>query len=434
MSILDFKLALFGQIYDNEGLLYSYPEKAQQLRMSGQYPAWVNALPIDSRFLRELVASGGDCFSVRYGKEGLFYLYTRYNPHDSRNGAVSVALYAQNYAASDAGQLILALRNLMDYFLEKQSPIGIADADIAELTKGLSNPYSIKLPTQQQEILRNDVYRVYQSEEELKRYLNWAIQKEYTEYKWVHFISAEHKKAIINPALYTEITTRVVDCYAIKHSDTNYELALSGSTYKLNYNKEGYLPQTVNIVIGQDSRYTEESNHIIRFKATNEIDLKFKKKITILLYDAATNAPIVENGMQVSTVVELEEGRTRNVSVSAPGYASKTVLVDASKQNTAEGTMRQTLQQIAPVGDHRQKDVYGSDTNTSSEDFLRVRKKPLIITTLALALITLIVGAVGGFFYGQYHQAENDQVKIDSLEQKVKILSEKKGHEEPTTG
>ncbi len=417
MSKFDFKIALNGQIYDSEGLLYAYPEKVAQLRATGQYPAWVNALPFDSRFLRELVVAGGECFSVRYGKEGLFYLYTRYNPHDSRNGAVYIALYAQNYAASDANQLIITLRNLMDYFLEKQSPIGILDTDIEEITKDLSTPYYIKPPTQQQETLGNDVYRVYQKEEELQRYLNCPIQKEYIECKWVHFISSDYKKTIINPSLYTELTTRVMDCYAIKHSDANYELALSGSAYKLSYTKEGYLPQTVSIVIGQHSKYTEENNHIIRFKAANEIDLKFKKRITILLYDAATNAPIVENGLQVSSIVEIEEGKTRNVSVSAPGYASKMVLVDPSKQNTAEGTMRQNLQRITPVNQGQQSNKYDYMNDWDTKDFLQVRKRPLIITTIALAAIALVIGYTGGFFTEKYLLPKENTTIIDSLTQ-----------------
>ena len=98
MSEVNFKLALTGQIYDSEGLIYAFPTNVIQLGASGKYPAWVNALPLDSRFVRELVIGGGDCFSVHYGKEGLFYSYTRYNPHDARNGAVMVALHTGDKA------------------------------------------------------------------------------------------------------------------------------------------------------------------------------------------------------------------------------------------------------------------------------------------------------------------------------------------------
>lgn len=429
----DFKLALFGQIYDNEGLLYSYPEKVMQLRVSGQYPAWVNALPFDTRFLRTLVVPGGECFSVRYGKEGLFYSYTRYNPHDSRNGAVSIALYTQNRAVKDARKLIVILRNLMDYVLEKNSSIGIQDAEIEELTNDLSLPYIITPPTQETEVLKSDGFRVWQSEADLLRYLNWSIQKEYTRYKWVHFISAEHKVAIVNSDLFTELRSPVLACYAIKrpaNGDTEtYDYVLKGASYSVNYKKDGFLPRTITIVAGEPSSYTVEDNLTIRFKPAHELDLKFRKRVNILLFDALTNAPIIENGQQARFQADVEDGKTLSVMVSARGYVSATVVVDSSKQSGPENTIRQNLQREAlAAGRSPKDDVYDMDNggDSNNEGYVQVRKNPLVISLITVILLALLIGSTGGFFgYKQIASQEGEfemrrwKDSVDKLEKKI---------------
>lgn len=437
MSQFEFKIALNGQIYDSEGLLYAYPEKVAQLRASGQYPAWVNALPFDSRFLRELVVPGGECFSIRYGKEGLYYLYTRYNPHDSRNGAVFVALYTQNYAVSDARQLIITLRNLMDYFLEKQSPISIIDADIAEISKELSNPYIINPPTQQPETFRNDVYRVYRNEEELQRYLNWVVQKEYVDYKWVHFISSEYKKETINPSLYTEMTSRVSDCYVIKHQNANDELVLSGTSYSLVYEKANYLSYSVNVTIGQPSKYVEVvEDHVIRFKTASELNIKFKKRVIINLFDDDTKEPIKdEQGNSLKLTQEIEEGADKLVAVGASGYVSSNVSVNTNKINGSKESINKYLKKEKINNTPSYKNDYDFDNNSDAGDIYRKRKIFQIISACGVVAVAVLLGGFIGFFIQRptktddikAHIAEKDSIikvredSISSLNRTLKI-------------
>lgn len=397
MQVSDFKLALYGQIYDSEGLMYAYPDKVAQFRNSGQYPAWINALPFDTRFLRELALPGGECFSVRYAKDGLYCSYTKYNPHDSRNGVVSIALYTQNKIASDAKQLIAVLRNLMEYFLVKNSAIGIQDAEVESYLKGVTESYLIRIPTSEVTVSSLDAYRIYQTEEDLQKLLKWAIQKEYMRYKWVHFVSAQNKKPIINPTLYTELSSRLVECYVITGKDGN-ELATSGESRTITYRKDGYMEQTIKFVVGQPSPYvTVDANNVVHIKAQNELNMKFKKEMTIQLFDASTGAPIVENGMQVCHKVEVEDGKRQSVFLTARGYLPKTINIDSTAIPGAKGTMSQSLQKEKKNGGWN--DDFGGDEH---EEYLRVRKKPLIITTLALALITLIVGFGIGFALQRY--------------------------------
>ena len=390
MLTSDFKLALNGQIYDSEGLLYSYPEKITQIRATGQYPAWINALQSDSRFLRELVNPGGECFSVRFSQEGLFYSFTKYNPHDSRNGVVSISLYMLNKAVSDAKQLMNVLRNLMDYFLEKNSAIGIVDAEVESLLKDLSKPYSITLPTAEA-ASSLDAYRIYQTEEELQKLLYCAIQKEYSHYKWVHFISAASRKTVINPTLYSELNGQVKECYAINRGQW-YELALSGTKYALKFSRPGYMQQEINFIVGQPSPYVEEgANHVINPKSPDEMGLRFKKKVTISLIDGSTNLPIVVGGNAVCITEELTENTSKVVELKANGYKSKTIALDSSKITKAEENIRETLQRdprtYAPV---QERQHYDWEDNNQEES--NSKKKRIIY-----AIIIFIVGAVIGF-------------------------------------
>lgn len=403
----DFKLALNGQIYDSEGLLYAYPEKVVQLRASGQYPAWINALPQDSRFLRELVVPGGECFSVRYNQEGLFYSFTKYNPHDARNGVVSITLHTQAKAITDAKQLIIVLRNLMDYFLEKNSPIGIQDADIENLLKDITSPYTIKIPAASTTSAL-DAYRVYQDDAELQKCLRWAIQKEYTRYKWVHFVSAANKRPTINPALYNEIATRLAECYAIKRSDGTYELTLAGTGCSYNYQKDGYMPQTISFTVGQPSPYvTIDADNVVHIKPLSELNLKFKKRITVKLFDATSGAPIVENGMQVCKTVEVEEGKQQGIFLAAEGYQPKTVNIDPAKFPTAEGSITQTLQRV--------KGYAAYDNFNGNQEEKKDGKKSKII----LFLIALILGGCIGFaipkFFLTSPAPEVNNTELDSI-------------------
>ena len=404
MQISDFKLALNGQIYDSEGLLYSYPEKITQLRAAGQYPAWINALQSDSRFLRELVNPGGECFSVRYSKEGLYYSYTKYNPHDARNGVASIALYAQNKAVSNPKQLMNVLRNLMDYFLEKSSVIGIVDAEVENLLKDMANPYSFQLPTIEA-TSSMDAYRIYQTEDELQNWLYCAIQKEYTHYKWVHFISATNRKAVINPTLYSELRGRVIECYAIKRGE-GYELALSGSTCSLTFTREGYMPQKVTFIVGQPSQYVNnETNNVILPKQLSELHLTFKKKVTIMLVDESSGMPIVEDGRQICITEELMENTPKRVRLYAEGYQQKTITLDPSKITKAEGSMREALKRdFQSYKPSKNNQVWGIDDGEEKGVSMNI-----FIIFLVVAVIS---GAVAGFFVHKFAFASESTTKV----------------------
>jgi uncharacterized protein YoxC len=158
------------------------------------------------------------------------------------------------------------------------------------------------------------------------------------------------------------------------------------------------MEQTIKFVVGQPSPYvTVDANNVVHIKAQNELNMKFKKEMTIQLFDASTGAPIVENGMQVCHKVEVEDGKRQSVFLTARGYLPKTINIDSTAIPGAKGTMSQSLQKEKKNGGWN--DDFGGDEH---EEYLRVRKKPLIITTLALALITLIVGFAIGFALQRY--------------------------------
>lgn len=413
MSVLNFKLALYGQIYNGEGLLYTFPENITNLRMSGQYPAWINALPLDSRFVRELVIGGGDCFSVRYGKEGLFYSYTRYNPHDARNGAVMVALHTESKAFQDAKQLMIVLRNLMDYFLEKNSSGEIQDKDIQELTKNLSTPYSVEIPKQESAQPTKDAYRIYQTEEDLYKYLNWAIQNEYTQYKWVHFISENHKKVNISPDLYVELSSPVTKCYAIKRLDNQIDLRLSRSTYVIFYKKEGFLAKEVSFQVGQPSSFIEmdSMDNTLRIKSQEELKIKFKKKVIIELVDFQTGHRIMDGDRPYYEEFEIEEGQhSKTIHLYAPGYRPKSMTVEFNTLKEAKETIPCQMQKELSQKGH------DKETIGNKKGIIQVRKKPFLILTLILWLITIFVGGGVGFYVNRLMQSKDVDKQIKEIQ------------------
>lgn len=413
MSVLNFKLALYGQIYNGEGLLYTFPENITNLRMSGQYPAWINALPLDSRFVRELVIGGGDCFSVRYGKEGLFYSYTRYNPHDARNGAVMVALHTESKAFQDAKQLMIVLRNLMDYFLEKNSSGEIQDKDIQELTKNLSTPYSVEIPKQESAQPTKDAYRIYQTEEDLYKYLNWAIQNEYTQYKWVHFISENHKKVNISPDLYVELSSPVTKCYAIKRLDNQIDLRLSRSTYVIFYKKEGFLAKEVSFQVGQPSSFIEmdSMDNTLRIKSQEELKIKFKKKVIIELVDFQTGHRIMDGDRPYYEEFEIEEGQhSKTIHLYALGYRPKSMTVEFNTLKRAESIIQCHMQKELSQKGH------DKETIGNKKGIIQVRKKPFLILTLILWLITIFVGGGVGFYVNRLMQSKDVDKQIKEIQ------------------
>lgn len=414
MSVLNFKLALNGQIYNGEGLLYTFPENITNLRMSGQYPAWINALPLDSRFVRELIIGGGECFSVRYGKEGLFYSYTRYNPHDARNGAVMVALHTENKAFQDAKQLTIALRNLMDYFLEKNSSAEIQDKEVQELTQDLLTPYCVELP-EQESPLTKDAYRIYHSEEDLYKYLNWAIQKEYTQYKWVHFILGDHKKVSINPDSYVELSSPIAKCYPIKCLNNQIDLRLSRSTYVITYKKEGFLAKEVSFQVGQPSSFIEmdSMDDTIRIKSEDELKIKFKKKVIVELLDFETGHKIMDGDKPYCEEFEIEEGQhSQKINLYAPGYKSKSMTVELNTLKRAESIIQCHMQK------EPSKRIHDEEKNGNKKGIIQVRKKPFLILTLILWLITISVGGGVGFYVNGLIQSKGVAEQIEKIEQK----------------
>lgn len=404
MSEVNFKLALTGQIYGGEGLIYSFPTNVIQLGALGKYPAWINALPLDSRFVRELVNGGGDCFSVRYGKEGLFYSYTRYNPHDARNGAVMVALHTESKAFQDAKQLMIVLRNLMDYFLEKNSAGEIQDKDIQELTKNLSTPYFVEIPKQESTQPTKDAYRIYQTEEDLYKYLNWAIQNEYTQYKWVHFISENHKKVNINSDSYVELSSPVTKCYAIKRLDNQIDLRLSRTTYIITYKKEGFLAKEVSFQVGQPSSFIEmdSMDNTLRIKSKEELKIKFKKKVIIELIDFQTGYRIMDGDRPYYEEFEIEEGQhSKTINLYAPGYRPKSMTVEFNTLKGAEKTIPCQMQK-----EHSQEGPIG---------IIQVRKTPFLIFALVLWLITILIGGGVGFYVNQLMQSKDVNKQIQEI-------------------
>lgn len=415
MSEVNFKLALTGQIYDSEGLIYAFPTNVIQLGASGKYPAWVNALPLDSRFVRELVIGGGDCFSVRYGKEGLFYSYTRYNPHDARNGAVMVALHTGDKAFQDAKQLMIVLRNLMDYFLEKNRSSAIQDKDIQELTKDLSNPYFVEIPKQESTQPTKNAYRIYQTEEELYKYLNWAIQNEYTQYKWVHFISENHKKVNINSDSYVELSSPVTKCYAIKRLDNQIDLRLSRTTYIITYKKEGFLAKEVSFQVGQPSSFIEmdSMDNTLRIKSKEELKIKFKKKVIIELIDFQTGYRIMDGDRPYYEEFEIEEGQhSKTINLYAPGYRPKSMTVEFNTLKGAEKTIPCQMQK-----EHSQKE-HDKETIGNNKGIIQVRKTPFLIFALVLWLITIFIGGGVGFYVNRLMLSKGVDEQIKNIEQK----------------
>lgn len=421
MSVLNFKLALYGQIYNGEGLLYTFPENITNLRMSGQYPAWINALPLDSRFVRELVIGGGECFSVRYGKEGLFYSYTRYNPHDARNGAVMVALHTENKAFQDAKQLTIALRNLMDYFLEKNSSAEIQDKEVQELTQDLLTPYCVELPKQESPLTK-DAYRIYHSEEDLYKYLNWAIQKEYTQYKWVHFILGDHKKVSINPDSYVELSSPIAKCYPIKCLNNQIDLRLSRSTYVITYKKEGFLAKEVSFQVGQPSSFIEmdSMDDTIRIKSEDELKIKFKKKVIVELLDFETGHKIMDGDKPYCEEFEIEEGQhSPKINLYAPGYKPKSMTVELNTLKRAESIIQCHMQK------EPSKRIHDEEKNGNKKGIIQVRKKPFLILTLILWLITISVGGGVGFYVNGLIQSKGVAEQIKEIEQKRNAIQGK---------
>lgn len=415
MSVLNFKLALYGQIYNGEGLLYTFPENITNLRMSGQYPAWINALPLDSRFVRELVNGRGDCFSVRYGKEGLFYSYTRYNPHDARNGAVMVALHTESKAFQDAKQLMIVLRNLMDYFLEKNSSGEIQDKDIQELTKNLSTPYSVEIPKQESAQPTKDAYRIYQTEEELYKYLNWAIQNEYTQYKWVHFISENHKKVNISPDLYVELSSPVTKCYAIKRLDNQIDLRLSRSTYVIFYKKEGFLAKEVSFQVGQPSSFIEmdSMDNTLRIKSQEELKIKFKKKVIIELVDFQTGHRIMDGDRPYYEEFEIEEGQhSKTIHLYAPGYRPKSITVEFNTLKEAKETIPCQMQKEPSQRRYDEEKI----AHRHDKTVIQMRKTPFLVSALILLLITMFAGAAIGFYVNRFMQSKGVAEQIKEIE------------------
>lgn len=421
MSVLNFKMALNGQIYNGEGLLYTFPENITNLRISGQYPAWINALPLDSRFVRELIIGGGECFSVRYGKEGLFYSYTRYNPHDARNGAVMVALHTENKAFQDAKQLTIALRNLMDYFLEKNSSAEIQDKEVQELTQDLLTPYCVELPKQESPLTK-DAYRIYHSEEDLYKYLNWAIQNEYTQYKWVHFISENHKKVSINPDSYVELSSPIAKCYPIKCLNNQIDLRLSRSTYVITYKKEGFLAKEVSFQVGQPSSFIEmdSMDDTIRIKSEDELKIKFKKKVIVELLDFETGHKIMDGDKPYCEEFEIEEGQhSKTINLYAPGYRPKSMTIEFNTLKGAEKTIPCQMQK-----EHSQKG-HDKETIGNKKGIIQVRKKPFLILTFILWLITISVGGGVGFYVNGLIQSKGVAERINEIEQKREATQRK---------
>lgn len=410
MQVSDIKLALNGQIYDSEGLLYSYPERLMQLHASGQFPEWINALPYDSRFLRNLVNVDGECFSIRYGQEGLYYAYTRYNPHDSRNGTVYVALYMGNRAASNGKELITVLRNLMDYFLEKNSPIGIQDAEVEKLLGQISDPYTIAPPDSSTQVMQ-DAYRIYQNESDLYECINWAIQKKYTDYRWVHFISSAHKKAVVDGS-YTELNSRIIPCYSIRTPEGN-TLLLGGTNHKLKYTNDGYLPQEVTFTVGQANKFvTIDENNVIHPKPLKELGLTFKKRVTILLCDESSKMPIVEDGRQICKTVELMENTPKQVSLVAEGYRSKTITLNPSEIASAEINRNEYLQ----------RDAF-SNTGWDPDDYEEGTSRKKLMIFLAIAFI---VGVMLGFGVQKFVLSGGTETKEEANPALESLIKENK--------
>lgn len=303
-------LAIKGQLHGEEiiGTNYIFPN-------DGDYDfSHIDSDP--GRTTQALGLSGADTelYSIAETTTGIVYAYRRILP--TRGDCAMVAIHV-NGPTNDGRRLRERLADILNYALKEKSSSAISDDIIQEKLSGCLDLFDWgegPNPSLQNEkaSIKNDAYRVYESEEKLNEYLENPYQTSYSDFKAIHLVSVASNPVPSNGCNIKKIDTPIETTLffefpsGVKEKDGKLHVGEKES-FSLIYEREKYENFPVNNLRSSNTsnnrKYFKVDGKKIIVKNSDEANIKFSRYITFIVSDEKNN-PINEFVIEIRKIGE----------------------------------------------------------------------------------------------------------------------------------
>ena len=186
-----------------------------------------------------------------------------------------------------------------------------------------------------------DAYREYETEAEMDKILQHAMQPEYTACRWIYLA----RTGLVPDSQLTKLTTRIRVKYDIEAPEgvkVNKKVAVDGEMLNVTYSKPDFDSHSATMKVGrpESERYLTYTDSKIIVKTQEEAGVVFEKAVKVMLYDnegkVVKETPnITINGEVVSgSVLKVKDsdlGTKLHVRISVGLYEDAVADLDADK-------------------------------------------------------------------------------------------------------
>lgn len=304
------RLTIKGQLHSEEiiNANYIFPKDGVDVF------SYIDSDP--GRTTQDLGLKGADTelYSIAETTTGIVYAYRRILPN--RGDCAMVAIHV-NGPTNDGRRLRERLADILNYALKEKSSSAISDDIIQEKLSGCLDLFDWgegPNPSLQNEkaSIKNDAYRVYESEEKLNEYLENPYQTSYSDFKAIHLVSVASNPVPSNGCNIKKIDTPIETTLffefpsGVKEKDGKLHVGEKES-FSLIYEREKYENFPVNNLRSSNTsnnrKYFKVDGKKIIVKNSDEANIKFSRYITFIVSDEKNN-PINEFVIEIRKIGE----------------------------------------------------------------------------------------------------------------------------------
>lgn len=361
--MIDFKIALYGQIDNDSKYGFTYPDNFNPINMAPK-DEWLRSViePRDARVFK----TDEPIYTIWKNEHGNYYATIVPNKKDSRNGYLILALFVGKMQVKSGKTLVGILTELIHMIIEQGGSDKSLITAYLETVADAFEPDNMPVSTTQKTLQK--AFRAYDSEDELYDLLQNINQEEYNSYKRVMFVP---RASVPSPLTndYVELKNVIRHIYNIllpaDGTQVNRRMVKDGEPLEITYSKTGYEQEKREVIVQRTPNdvYTIEDNSI-RIKSAAEMGIKFMRGFTL---DVRSTSGIEIKEFTVNGArhkygdkIKMEDAHEYAFTFKANGYDTLSMSKRASEMTTMIKARLQPQEMEMPVSmNHRGREIRG---------------------------------------------------------------------------
>lgn len=361
--MIDFKIALYGQIDNDSKYGFTYPDNFNPINMAPK-DEWLRSViePRDARVFK----TDEPIYTIWKNEHGNYYATIVPNKKDSRNGYLILALFVGKMQVKSGKTLVGILTELIHMIIEQGGSDKSLITAYLETVADAFEPDNMPVSTTQKTLQK--AFRAYDSEDELYDLLQNINQEEYNSYKRVMFVP---RASVPSPLTndYVELKNVIRHIYNIllpaDGTQVNRRMVKDGEPLEITYSKTGYEQEKREVIVQRTPNdvYTIEDNSI-RIKSAAEMGIKFMRGFTL---DVRSTSGIEIKEFTVNGArhkygdkIKMEDAHEYAFTFKANGYDTLSMSKRASEMTTMIKARLQPQEIEMPVSmNHRGREIRG---------------------------------------------------------------------------